>query len=79
MKFMAMIGAFTGWKGVLFTVFGASFYGLLAAILSLVVGRKDFARRIPFGPYLAMAAATWVFAGPKILDWYWGWVEARSS
>lgn len=70
--FIAMIGAFTGWKGVLFTIFAASIIGTLFAIFPRLVGRQDWASRIPFGPYLAAGAALWIFYGPEFLEWYLG-------
>ncbi len=30
------------------------------------------ARKLPFGPFLALAALEWLFFGPRILDWYLG-------
>ena len=29
-------------------------------------------RKLPFGPFLALAALEWLFFGPRILDWYLG-------
>jgi leader peptidase (prepilin peptidase)/N-methyltransferase len=70
--FIAMIGAFTGWKGVLFTIFAASIIGTLFAVFPRFIGKQDWASRIPFGPYLAGGAALWIFYGPQFLDWYLG-------
>ena len=63
---MGMIGAFFGWSGVVFTLFGAS----LLAIVAAVFGRIGFGRALPFGPFLAMAAIGWVLGGWKIWQWY---------
>jgi leader peptidase (prepilin peptidase) / N-methyltransferase len=68
--FIAMIGAFTGWKGVLFTVFAASIIGTLFAVFPRFIGKQDWASRIPFGPYLASGAGLFVFWGPQWIDWY---------
>ncbi len=68
--FIAMIGAFTGWKGVLFTIFAASIIGSLMSVFPRFVGKQDWASRIPFGPYLAVGATIWVFYGQQILTWY---------
>jgi leader peptidase (prepilin peptidase)/N-methyltransferase len=59
-KFMAAIGAFTGWEGVLFTLLGSSVAGLALNIILIAVGRRQWSARIPFGPYLAAAALAWV-------------------
>jgi len=63
---LGMIGAFLGWKGVIFTLFTASVYALAAAVL----GRIGFGRPLPFGPFMALAALTWVFGGWQLWDWY---------
>lgn len=68
--FLMMIGAFTGWKGVLFTIFAASVLGTVLSTLTRLVGRAEWGTKLPFGPYLAAGAALWVFYGPKMLDWY---------
>lgn len=59
-KFMAAIGAFTGWEGVLFSLGGGSVLGLVTAILMTLLGRREWSARIPYGPYLAAAALLWI-------------------
>ncbi len=69
-KLLAMIGAFTGWPGVLFTVFAGSVLGSLV-FGWIVYGMK---RRVlvPFGVFLALGAALYVFCGPELTGWYLG-------
>ncbi len=69
-KFMALVGAFLGWKGVLFTVFAASMIGSVLALLLIVLRRREWAQLIPFGPYLALGATLYLFYGAEILEWY---------
>ena len=69
-KFMAAIGAFLGWKAVLFTVMAASTTGAIVGLLTILLGRREWSAKIPFGPYLALGALTWMFAGPQIVAWY---------
>jgi leader peptidase (prepilin peptidase)/N-methyltransferase len=69
-KFMALIGAFLGWKGVLFSVFGGSVLATVVWLVCWVARKADRSRQIPFGPYLAAAAVVWVFAGPELLAAY---------
>ena len=68
--FLMMIGAFAGWKAVLFTVLAASVLGTLVAVLQRVTGRAEWSAKIPFGPYLAAGALIWLFYGTPLLAWY---------
>lgn len=63
---LGMIGAFFGWSGVLFSLFAASVFAIIAA----VIGRIGFGKQLPFGPFLAMGALAWAFGGWKIWAWY---------
>ena len=75
-KFLAMIGAFLGWKAVLFTVFLASVAGTLVAIPLRIIGKAEWSSRIPFGPYLALGGIVWLFFGEGMIDWYFGLLRA---
>jgi leader peptidase (prepilin peptidase)/N-methyltransferase len=55
-KFMAMIGAFLGWKSVFYVLFGASLLGSVGGILYLYLTKQGRKTPIPFGPSLAVAA-----------------------
>ncbi len=67
-KFMACIGAFLGWKAILFTVMSASVIGAFVGILTIAIGRREWSAKIPFGPYLSLGALLWLFAGPELLS-----------
>ena len=69
-KLIAAIGAFAGWQGVLFTIAAASFLGAAFGITAIALGKRDRSARIPFGPYLAMAAVIWFFWGDSVVWWY---------
>ena len=69
-KFMGLIGAFLGWKGIFFTLFAASIIGSVISVAMIAIKRREWAARLPFGPYLALGATVWVFFGPQLLDWY---------
>ncbi len=74
-KFLACIGAFLGWKGALFSLFAGSMVGALVGVALMVATRGRSGGRIPFGPYLALGASLWVFAGPGMIDLYLSWVR----
>ncbi len=72
LKFLAAIGAFLGWRAVLFSVFAGSLLGSLVGLATLLVGQRVWSAKIPFGPYLAFGALIWMFFGPSLLTWYLG-------
>ena len=69
-KFIAAIGAFLGWKAVLFTIMAGSTFGAIIGLATIALGKREWSAKIPFGPYLALGALVWMFAGPEILAWY---------
>ncbi len=70
-KFMAAIGAFTGWPGVLFALMGSSVVAVLVSWLLTVAGRREWSARIPYGPYLAAAAMAWILGADV---WFRRWL-----
>ena len=75
MFFMAMIGSFLGWKGVLFTIMAGSFIGAIFGAVPRLVGRASWTANIPFGPYLAAGAGLYVFYGPQWIERYLEWAH----
>ncbi|HEX2749950.1 MAG TPA: prepilin peptidase, partial [Verrucomicrobiales bacterium] len=69
-NWMACVGAFFGWKAVLFTVLAGSVIGAFISMVMILLRRREWAARIPFGPYLASGAMIWLFVGPRLLEWY---------
>lgn len=69
-KLLAMIGAWLGWKAVLFTLFCASLSGTLIGGGAMMVHKQGRHYAIPFGPFLAFSALTYLFFGPQIIEWY---------
>jgi leader peptidase (prepilin peptidase) / N-methyltransferase len=64
-KFMSAIGAFIGWQGVVFSLMASSMIGAACGLLMIVLRRREFSSRMPYGPYIALAAVIWVFIGKK--------------
>ena len=62
-KLLAAIGAFLGWEGVLFVVAVSSTLGSLGGGLMLLRGRQVWGTRLPYGPFLALAALLWILGG----------------
>jgi leader peptidase (prepilin peptidase)/N-methyltransferase len=69
-KLLAMIGAFLGWKGVLFTIFVASLTGTLAGMALIFRRRGNMKLAVPFGPFLAVGAIAYLFIGTELWSWY---------
>lgn len=70
-KLLAMLGAFTGWKGILVTLFIGSVIGTLAGVALMLYTRSSLKLKIPFGPFLSIGAITHVFFGNDLINWYW--------
>jgi leader peptidase (prepilin peptidase) / N-methyltransferase len=69
-KLLAMLGAFFGWKAILFIIFASSLLGSVIGITIIAVQKKDASLAIPFGPYLVGAALLYIFYGNQIIHWY---------
>lgn len=66
-KFMAAIGAFLGWQGVLFSLMASSCIGALTSGILILLRRRAWSGLIPYGPYIALAAAIWLFGKAQIM------------
>ena len=71
-KFMGAIGAFLGWQATLFTLMVSSIVGATVGVFLILVGKSDWGKELPYGPYIALAAVVWIFGGYELWDWYWG-------
>lgn len=69
-KLLAMLGAFIGWKGVLFTIFTASATGAVAGIATMVRKKEGGKTAVPFGPFLAFGAVLFLLWGKELIQWY---------
>jgi len=69
-KLLAMMGAFLGWKSVLFIIFASSLIGSVVGVSIMLLQKKDSKFAIPFGPYLAFGAVLYIFYGRQIIHWY---------
>jgi len=69
-KFMAAIGAFLGWKSVLFSLTVSSILGSVVGLTLVLMKKKEMSGRIPYGPYIAAAAVIWIFGGHELVARY---------
>lgn len=84
-KLLGCIGAFCGWKGAVFSIFGGAMLGCLLMLPLMAYGKirnfygnragnnqnLQWGQEIPFGPYLACAALLyWVGLDALAEDWF---------
>jgi leader peptidase (prepilin peptidase)/N-methyltransferase len=69
-KLLAMMGAFLGWKAILFIIFSGSLVGSIVGVSIMLFQKKDSKLAIPFGPYLAFGAVLYIFYGQTLIRWY---------
>ncbi|OSM00481.1 prepilin peptidase [Magnetofaba australis] len=62
-KLVAMLGAWLGWEGLPFTIFGAALIGSIVGIIWLTATKRGREHPIPFGPYLAVMGWIYLFYG----------------
>jgi leader peptidase (prepilin peptidase)/N-methyltransferase len=77
-KLLAMIGAFIGWKGVLFTILCSSFIGTVVGVTLMLVSSADSKDAVPFGPFLSLGAVIYVLWGEALITWYLGFLRAAA-
>lgn len=69
-KLLAMIGAFLGWQALPFVIFASSLSGTVIGLLAMIKQKKGGQTRIPFGPFLSLAALTYIFFREEIFYLY---------
>ena len=62
-KLLAMIGAFLGWKGVVFVMLVSSLLGTVTGLSIILYKKGDLKYALPFGPFLSLAAVIYIFTG----------------
>jgi leader peptidase (prepilin peptidase)/N-methyltransferase len=72
-KFMGAIGAFLGWQGVLFSLMASSVIGSAVGLTLIAMRKHAWSSRLPYGPYIAAAAALWIFGGKRWVENWLGW------
>ena len=71
-KFMAAIGAFLGWQAVIFSLIVSSLIGSFVGVGLVAARRRELSARLPYGPWIALAAAIWIFGGSRFFDALFG-------
>jgi leader peptidase (prepilin peptidase)/N-methyltransferase len=71
-KFMGAIGAFLGWQAVFFSLMLSSMIGAAAGVTLIAMRRRQWSSRVPYGPYIALAATIWIFGGKNLFHALFG-------
>jgi leader peptidase (prepilin peptidase)/N-methyltransferase len=71
-KFMGAIGAFIGWQGAVFSLMASSLIGSVVGIVLIVLRKREWSSRMPYGPYIALAAVIWLFGGKNLFHTLFG-------
>jgi leader peptidase (prepilin peptidase)/N-methyltransferase len=69
-KFMGAIGAFLGWKAVIFSLMLSSMIGSVVGVTLILLHKREWSSRLPYGPYIALASAVWIFGGRRLVEWW---------
>ena len=64
---LAMLGAFLGWKSLLFILLVSSLLGAVVGVAIILVKGKDMRYAVPFGPFLCTAAVLYLFFGTHLI------------
>jgi len=60
---LAMLGAFLGWKSLLFILLVSSLLGAVIGLALILFKGKDMKYAVPFGPFLCLASLLYLFFG----------------
>ncbi|MEO6928618.1 MAG: A24 family peptidase [Casimicrobiaceae bacterium] len=66
-KLLAALGAWLGWKMLPLIILLSSVVGAAIGLTLIALRNRDHAAPLPFGPYLAIAGAIALFAGPTLV------------
>lgn len=76
-KFAIALGLLFGWPEIVLAVSFAFVVGAAAGLVEVARGRNSMKGTIPFGPFLALAAAATFFWGAPVMAWYLSLLGAR--
>jgi leader peptidase (prepilin peptidase)/N-methyltransferase len=62
-----MLGAFLGWKSLLFILLMSSLLGAFVGLVFILFKGKDMKYAVPFGPFLCIAAVVYLFFGDDLM------------
>jgi leader peptidase (prepilin peptidase)/N-methyltransferase len=69
-KLMGMVGAFLGLKSAFLTIFLGSLLGSIGGLAGIIAFGKGRKSKIPFGPYLSVAAIASILFKDELINFY---------
>lgn len=72
MKYFFVLGYAFGVTHVLLIFLLSTIYGTLVNMVLLAMGKVTRKSKVPFGPYISLAALTVLFVGEPMINWYFG-------
>jgi leader peptidase (prepilin peptidase)/N-methyltransferase len=76
-KLLAMLGAWLGWQSLPFIILVSSTTGSIVGLIAMRSQKKGGQTRIPFGPFLSLAALVYTFFSEKILYFYYLYLSGQ--
>lgn len=70
MKYFAVLGIVFGFPNILLVFFLSTLYGAVINLVLLAFKKVTRKSKVPFGPYISIAALTVLFFGEQIISWY---------
>ena len=74
-KLMAMIGAFLGWRAILFVFLFSSLFASIFGILLMIFSRYRLSSALAYGPFITLGALLYLFSGTEILRCYFSFMQ----
>ena len=69
-KLLALFGAWFGWQSLAAIIMLSSIAGAIVGIVLIIFKNQTLSKKIPFGPYLAIAGWLFMLYGANINSWY---------
>jgi prepilin signal peptidase PulO-like enzyme (type II secretory pathway) len=77
LKLAIPLGLLFGWPDIIFVLIFAFVIGAAVGLFAIARGKNSMKGTLPFGPFLALGAATVFFWGPQIFSWYFSLLGIR--
>lgn len=78
-KLLGAIGAIFGGNAVLFTLFLSSLIGSIVGVTLVILQKKKMQSKVPYGPYIALAAIIWMLWGTNICHTYKNFIRPQEN